>query len=162
MRTKNLPIERFQHLPDFDFHINAEVFDFSRALERCDEDKEISFLSEWLWLGQTGEEQRERRLGSSKLITVGKKKKERNSLLFNAHSISSGSFFLVILLEMASEDTPPDFVNRMEKVPAPYLSEQYGYSKDGRLNITRDSSKDNKLTDIGRTILRNDCLDAGP
>ncbi|KAJ5604286.1 hypothetical protein N7537_007242 [Penicillium hordei] len=33
---------------------------------------------------------------------------------------------------MASEDnTPPDFVNRMEKVPAPYLSEQYGYSKDG-------------------------------
>lgn len=68
----------------------------------------------------------------------------------------------MILLEMASEDTPPDFVNRMEKVPAPYLSEQYGYSKDGRLNITRDSSKDNKLTDIGRTILRNDCLDAGP
>ena len=64
-----------------------------------------------------------------------KGKKERNSLFFNAHSISSESFFLVILLEMASEDTPPDFVNRMEKVPAPYLSEQYGYSKDGKLNI---------------------------
>lgn len=64
---------------------------------------------------------------------------------------------------MASEDIPPpDFVNRMEKVPAPYLSEQYGYSKDGRLNVIWDSSKEKKLTDIGRTVLRNDCLDAGP
>ncbi|CAI7656136.1 unnamed protein product [Penicillium glandicola] len=32
---------------------------------------------------------------------------------------------------MAENNPPPDFVNRMEKVPAPYLSEQYGYSKDG-------------------------------
>ncbi|CAG8903267.1 unnamed protein product [Penicillium egyptiacum] len=31
----------------------------------------------------------------------------------------------------AGNNLPPDFVNRMEKVPAPYLSEQYGYSKDG-------------------------------
>lgn len=75
---------------------------------------------------------------------------------------SSESFFLVILLDMASEDTPPDFVNRMEKVPAPYLSEQYGYSKDGRLNMTWDSPKYKKLTDIGRTVLCNDCLDARP
>ena len=63
------------------------------------------------------------------------KKEERNPLFSNIHSISSESFILVNLLEMASEDTPPDFVNRMEKVPAPYLSEQYGYSKDGKLNI---------------------------
>ncbi|KAF9253705.1 hypothetical protein DTO027I6_9275 [Penicillium roqueforti] len=33
---------------------------------------------------------------------------------------------------MAAENMPPDFVNRMEKVPAPYQGEQqYGYSKDG-------------------------------
>ncbi|CAG7934905.1 unnamed protein product [Penicillium nalgiovense] len=32
---------------------------------------------------------------------------------------------------MAENNLPPDFVNRMEKVPAPYMSEQYGYSKDG-------------------------------
>ncbi|KAJ5813186.1 hypothetical protein N7447_010209 [Penicillium robsamsonii] len=33
---------------------------------------------------------------------------------------------------MASQDIPPpDFVNRMEKIPAPYLSEQYSYTKDG-------------------------------
>ncbi|KUM59753.1 hypothetical protein ACN42_g7398 [Penicillium freii] len=90
------------------------------------------------------------------------KKKERTPLFFNTHSISSESFFLVMMLEMASEDTPPDFVNRMEKVPAPYLSEQYGYSKDGKLNIIWDSPKDKMLTDIGRTVLRNDCMDAGP
>ncbi|KAJ5497561.1 hypothetical protein N7463_009548 [Penicillium fimorum] len=33
---------------------------------------------------------------------------------------------------MTSQDIPPpDFVNRMEKIPAPYLSEQYSYTKDG-------------------------------
>jgi hypothetical protein len=41
---------------------------------------------------------------------------------------------------MAANNLPPDFVNRMEKVPAPYLSEQYGYSKDGR-QIIQDHSK---------------------
>jgi hypothetical protein len=54
---------------------------------------------------------------------------------------------------MAFQDTPPDFVNRMEKIPAPYLSEQYSYTKDGKLNIIPLQEKNLTLTGLSCAMI---------